>query len=118
MFKKSKHTNYLDMVPVRNVQEFSEDADRKITLMIPKFKSAWMTRWLIPPRRSKHFRIHLDETGSNVWRLIDGERSVGEICERVFQNRAETGQADDQSELRVTKFLSQLYKNRFVVFKA
>lgn len=117
MPKKRLHTNYLDMVPVRNVQEFTEDSSGKITLLIPKFKSAWMTRWLIPPRRSKHFRIHLDETGSNVWRLIDGQRNAGEICEQVFHNKSGTGQPGDQPELRLTKFLSHLYKNRFIVFR-
>lgn len=117
MFKKSKNTNYLDMVPVRNVQEFTEGADGKITLLIPKFKSAWMTRWLIPPRRSKHFRIHLDETGSETWRLIDGQRNAGEICERVFANKPGTDQPGDQPELRLTKFLSHLYKSRFIIFK-
>ncbi|MBN1145441.1 MAG: PqqD family protein [Bacteroidales bacterium] len=117
MFKKRQQTNYLDMVPVRNVKEFTEETDGKITLLIPKFKSTWMTRWLIPPRRSKHFRIHLDETGSSVWRLIDGKRNAGEICELVFQNKAETGQPVDEPELRLTKFLSHLYKSRFIVFK-
>lgn len=117
MFKKPKHANYLDMVPVRNVQEFTEDADRKITLLVPKFKSTWMTKWLISPRRSKHFRIHLDETGSETWRLIDGQRNAGEICELVFKNNPGIGQPGDQPELRLTKFLSHLYKSRFIIFR-
>jgi len=37
----------LDMIPVRNVKEFTREEDR-ITLLVPKFKSAWMIRWFIP----------------------------------------------------------------------
>ncbi len=117
MFKKRQHTNYLDMVPVRNILEFTEDPDGKITLLIPKFKSAWMTRWLIPPRRSKHFRIHLDATGSNVWRMIDGQRNAGEIYDLVFKNIQGEVNSNNQPELRLTKFLSHLYKNRFIGFR-
>lgn len=102
------------MIPVRNVQEFN-DQDGKITLHIPKFKNAWMRKYFIPERRSRHFRIHLDVLGSHVWRLIDGQRDTQEICEQLSQ----IGDLDQGSpvELRVTKFLSQLYKNRFIVFR-
>jgi hypothetical protein len=114
----SKHqTNYLDMIPARNVQEFTEDKTGQITLLIPKFKKAWMSKWLIPEKRSKHFRIHLDEQGSEIWRLIDGKKNAGEICDLLFQQKPEESNANSQFEIRVTKFMSQLYKNRFILFK-
>ena len=74
--------NFLDMIPVRNVKEFTREGE-KITLFIPKFKSEWMRKWFIPANRSKHFSIHLDEMGSKVWNLIDGETNTGEICNQV-----------------------------------
>jgi hypothetical protein len=115
MLKNKPQPNYLDMVPVRNVQEFTEE-EEKITLLIPKFKSAWLRKWLIPARRSKYFRIHLDTMGSNVWRLIDGHRNTAEICNLLKNNVNQDADTENQLELRVTNFLSQLYKNRFIVF--
>ncbi|HLO57184.1 MAG TPA: PqqD family protein [Bacteroidales bacterium] len=105
--------NFLDMVPVRNITEFTRDGD-EITLLLPKFKSAWMRKWLIPPRRSAHIKIHLDTMGSKVWDLIDGIRNTGEICERMNPGSAEPA---EPMEKRVTEFLRQLYKNRFILFK-
>jgi hypothetical protein len=102
------------MIPVRNVSEFSHEGV-KITLHVPKFKSWWMQKWLIPRRRSTHFRIHLDETGSRVWELIDGVRDTRSICGQLEEMNA--GQASENLELRITEFLRQLYKNRFILFK-
>ena len=104
------------MVPVRNVKEFSREGE-KITLLIPKFKNERFSNWFIPAKRSKHFSIHLDEMGSKVWDLIDGEMNTGEICNQL--SRTFTGEAnpDSPDELRVTEFLRQLYKNRFIIFK-
>ena len=108
--------NFLDMMPVRNVEEFTRESDR-ITLLIPKFKSKWMSEWFIPRRRSQNFRIHLDETGSKVWDLIDGKRNTGEICEILAASGMPSANQVSTPELRVTEFLRQLYRNRFILFK-
>lgn len=103
--------NYLDLIPVRMVEEFSQEGEI-IILLIPKFKSEWARRWFIPAKRSKYFRIHLDVMGSKVWELIDGNRNTGEICSIM-----EEGKPDDQLSLRITKFLTMLCKHQFVTFK-
>lgn len=107
-----KVQNYLNLIPVRMVEEFSKE-EEKITLLIPKFKSEWARKWLIPPRRSKYFRIHLDAMGSKVWELIDGKRNTGEICSIMGAGTPD----DEQLPLRITKFMTDLYKSRFVRFK-
>jgi hypothetical protein len=108
--------NFLDMIPVRNVKEFSREGDR-ITLLVPKFKTDWMRKWLIPAKRSSHFRIHLDETGSKVWDLIDGIRNTNEICTLLENSISHESGNTVSIELRITRFLRELYKNRFVVFR-
>lgn len=108
--------NFLDMIPVRNVKEYTNEGE-KITLHIPKFKSEWMSKWFIPANRSKYFSIHLDEMGSKVWNLIDGETNTGDLCNRLSEGLPEEDNAGTPVELRVTEFLRQLYKNRFIVFK-
>lgn len=105
------------MIPVRNVEEFTREGD-VYTLLIPKFKNQWMQKWLIPPRRSKHFRIHLDATGSRVWDLIDGRRDTASICNLLTDTMPDDPpESADQMALRVTEFLRRLYKNRFILFK-
>jgi len=116
MLLRKPKKNFLDMIPVRNITEFTREGD-KITLMIPKFKSEWMRKWLIPANRSKYFRIHLDETGSKVWLLIDGKKNTDEICNHLGNSGSDHIHEDDSVALRVTEFLRQLYKNRFIVFK-
>jgi hypothetical protein len=105
------------MIPVRNVGEFSQEGGR-ITLFIPRFRSQWMRKWLVPAKRSKHFRVHLDELGSKVWLMIDGERDTGEICNLMCHVLPGQEVSDDSNALRVTEFLRRLYKNRFIVFKS
>jgi hypothetical protein len=107
--------NFLDMIPIRNVKEYSQEGE-KVTLFIPKFKSDWMRKWFIPSNRSKVFSIHLDEMGSKVWNLIDGETNTGDLCGK-FRELLPEEDSESPVELRVTEFLRQLYKNRFIVFK-
>jgi hypothetical protein len=104
------------MIPVRNIGEFTQDGE-KITLLIPKFRSEWMLKWFIPVKRSKHIRIHLDETGSKVWSLIDGTRNTDEICVLLKDSISGQDKPDNPVEFRVTEFLRQLYKNRFILFR-
>lgn len=115
LLKRRQARNFLDMIPLRNVSEFTREGDR-ITLHIPKFKSRWMIKWFIPRRRSTHFRIHLDETGSKIWDLIDGNNDTREICRRMAEI-VNSEPARTNLELRITEFLRQLYKNRFIIFK-
>ncbi|MBN2814048.1 MAG: PqqD family protein [Bacteroidales bacterium] len=108
--------NFLEMVPVRHVQEFIREEER-ITLLIPKFKTEWMRKWLVPSRRSPSIRIHLDAMGSKVWELIDGQRNTAEICRMLKSRSPESQESDDEFAMRVTGFLRNLYKNRFIVFR-
>lgn len=116
MFKRKPLLNYLDMTPVRNVQDFIQD-DEKITLLIPKFRSRWMRDFMVPGNRSKFIRIHLDEAGSKVWQLIDGKRNVGEICTMLDGLPSREVHSNDTDQIRLTKFLSHLYRNRFIIFR-
>src|SRR5512145_3236947 len=113
---KNNTPNYLDMIPSQNVKEFEEE-EGKVTLLIPKFRKEWMRRWFIPARRSKHFRIHLDELGSEVWRHIDGKTNVHGICQHVSDYLQRNQQQEAHLEERVTTYFNQLYKNRFIFFR-
>jgi hypothetical protein len=113
---KKKLQNYLTMIPVHNVQEFNE-TEGKITLVIPKFKHSWIRKTLVPKRKSTHFRIHLDESGSHIWRLVNGQRTVEQICSELNQILISEGKTTETIEERVTIFMTDLYKKKFIVFE-
>jgi hypothetical protein len=116
MSAKKKPHNYLDMVPVRNVQEYTEE-EGKITLLIPKFKSEWMRKWLISRNRSKHIHARLDTLGSKVWRNIDGVNDVSTICQNVSEQIKSENKTEEQLDERIATFLTQLYKHRLIIFR-
>ncbi len=108
-----RHANYLEMTPIR-VHDHTLGDDGRVTLIVPKFKRAFLRKWLIPPRRSQDFHIHLDELGSATWLEINGTNKVKDICDRLTEK---FGEKIDPVERRVTKFLTLLYDQRYISFK-
>lgn len=96
---------------VRHSHQIEESG--QVCVIVPKFKNKWLIIFLVPQRKSPHFRIRLDELGSAVWLKIDGKRNVEEICNLLTE---ELGEKIHPAEERVTKFLSLLYKQGFVTF--
>ena len=82
--RKKNTENYLDFKPRRN-EIFNWSAqDRKVTLEIENkgFLNRVFQKLLKKPKISY---IHLDEMGSFIWPLIDGEKTVSEIGKAVEQ---------------------------------
>jgi hypothetical protein len=109
--KKESKINYLELIPERT-KEY-EIMDGKIVLLVPKFKNNFL-KSLIPKKKSQNIKISLDELGSEVWNLIDGNNKVLDIIEKLNELHEEKIQ---QAEERVTKFLTQLFHHKFVIFK-
>lgn len=59
-------------------------------------------------------KIQLDQMGSSVWQLIDGQRSVRDIATN-FQRRHQLD--NRESEISVTSFLKELGKRGLVAMK-
>jgi len=104
-----KKLNFLDATPIRVCQHQDEE-DGKISVIVPKFRNERFNNWFLG-RRPKNFLVRFDQTGSDVWRLIDGQRNVEEICSEFEKQNLE--EAVD----RITKFLSQLYEQRYITLK-
>lgn len=115
MADKQPQLNYFDQIPLRKFPSIVEN--EKITLLIPKFKKEWMQKWLIPPGKSKHISIRLDETGSRVWNLLDDQRNVHEICQLFIEMQQISKDEAENWELRIIQFLNELVKNGFIEFK-
>ena len=112
--KRNKKENFLDYVPVHSV-DFEEDQNKNIVLLIPRFKSKIAKKLFSFLARSEFIRISLDETGSTVWRLIDGKRSVFEITNELKHIKKDINQ--EKIYERVSLFISTLARNRFVKLK-
>lgn len=99
----------LDTVPVKSAAGFSQEAG--VVLLMPRyptFAGRIMGKLL---RRSTHIRVKLDELGSAVWKLIDGNRSIRQIGDEL---QASFGEAAAPVQARLAEFLEILLRNRFI----
>lgn len=106
--------NLLEVVPCRSEHITAEREGETIVLSFPRFKNAWIQRFLLPKGISKELHVCLEDHGTAVWELVDGKRTVREIIEKLadhFQN--EVGY-----ESRVSAYLFQLQKDGFIKWLA
>lgn len=112
--KKNKNENYLDKIPLKN-PEIKWETDEKgiVTLLIENkgFFNRAAQRLLKKPKVSQ---VHLDENGSFVWPLIDGQRDIAEIGRYVDEHFGE--KAHPLYE-RLSKFFQILESYNFISFK-
>jgi len=111
-----KKANALDLTPLRLLGHTLRE-DAKVSVMMPRFHS---TIWgpLLQPRTSRKFvPIKLDELGSATWLLIDGKRSVADICHELRERYPENPGLIQDLEERVSKFIFLLYDQRYITFR-
>jgi hypothetical protein len=115
LFRKNKYKNinYLELTPVPNYKYEVKDKGM-VDVLVPRFKNKYAEKIFIPKSKSPYIRANLDELGSEVWKLLNGENKVSFIVERLNEIFGEKIQPVNE---RLTKFLSQLYKNGFISFK-
>ena len=105
--------NYLDNKPVRNPEiNWTADEEGKVTLEIEnKGIANKIAQKLI--KKPKISYIHLDEMGSFIWPLIDGEKTVTDISVFVKEHFGE--KAEPLYE-RLAKFIKILESYKFISF--
>ncbi len=106
-------SNLLDIVPCRNSHVLTEREGDGIVLAFPRFKRAWMQRFLVPKGLSPLIHVRLEAHGTAVWETIDGCSTVREIIERLAIHFE--GAADYAT--RVATYLYQLEKDGFIFFQ-
>ena len=105
--------NALDLIPLPRCEWTCGD-DGRVTLVVPRFKQEWLLKLIRRLKRSETVKVHLDETGSRVWREIDGKRSIEEIGKSLDAKEDETVQ---QRYERLSAFMMILHRNQFVAFR-
>jgi hypothetical protein len=111
-----KNINSLDLVPIALVEhEILEN--NKVKLIIPRFSKFWLEKIFTGKKISRTFRISLDETGSQVWLLIDGVKNVADIVAQQEAIFASNNQKIDGIAERTSGFISRLYQEEYITFK-
>ncbi len=93
--------------------QWESDADGNVVLLKPKIQNQWLAKHLAPRLRNPVYRVHLDAVGSEVWKQCDGSRTVAEIVEHM---KATFGEDVEPVFERLTLFLAQLYRGRFIQY--
>ncbi len=112
--KNNTKENFLDKVPVRKSGiEWSTDDDGKVTLQMEnKGIANRIAQKLL--KKPKISYIHLDENGSFIWPLLDGEKTVYEIGQLVEEHFGE--KAHPLYE-RLSQYIKTLEKYGFAEIK-
>ena len=111
---KKGEENLAEMIPVRSEKlEWDADESGIVTLHIEnRGVMKRITQLLLKKPRVSH--IHLDEIGSYVWSLIDGERTVAEIA-APFE--AHFGERVHPTYARLGQYFSMLVSYGFISWK-
>ncbi len=114
--KKKEHIseNYLERIPLRKSGlEWTQDDDGKVTLNILNtgfFNKVAQKLFKKPPVTF----VHLDEQGSFLWPLIDGEKNIIALGEDV---KSKFGDAAEPLYPRLAKFFQILDSYGFIEWK-
>ncbi len=97
--------------PFRNCRfETSKDI---VTLFVETGKPSWLEKFFWGKNYHKDAKVDLDETGSFIWKLCDGNNSTKDIISRT---NATFGEKVEPVEERVVLFLEQMERNKFIRF--
>lgn len=111
---KNREINFLELIPVRSTKidwEVDENGLVKLIIWRNTILDKVVRKLFNTPKRTV---IDLDEQGSNVWKNIDGKRSVGELIEL---QRDKFGKSAEPALERLITFIRILKNNEFITFK-
>lgn len=111
--KKKQSENYLERVPVRGAFKWSADEENRVTLEIEN-KGIFNRIAQKLFGKPKISYVHLDETGSFVWPLIDGEKDIIEIGKLV---EAQFGEKANPLYERLASYFRTLDSYGFIEWK-
>ncbi len=111
--RKEKRDNYLDKKPVRADIPWDTDEKGNITLHVEN-KGVMNKIAQVVFKKPKVSYIHLDEMGSFIWPVLDGEKDVFEIGKAVKEH---FGDKAEPLYERLSKYIQILESYKFISFK-
>jgi hypothetical protein len=97
-------------VPHINENITTEKEGELSVITFPRFRSKFMQKYFVPKNKSAVIRIRLEEHGTAVWNLIDGNRTVADIINIL----AEHFDNEKNYEYRIITYIAQLQKQGFI----
>lgn len=115
--KKSKKEvldiNYLDLIPVR-AEELQWVTDRRDRIVLKVENTGLFNKIAQKVFNKPQFtKVHLDQQGTFIWPLIDGERTVADIAALV---KDEFGEAAEPLYPRIVKYFQIVESYHFIKF--
>ena len=109
--KEIDPTAFLPLVPERRYGSKTTQ-DGNVAVLVPRFKSAFIQKYLKP--KYPYMEAEFDEIGSASWNFIDGTKTVAQIADELTK---QFGDKVHPAEDRLGRFIYQLYRNKFIIFK-
>ncbi len=107
-----KEQNFLEMVPKISEKLTLTKKDDLITISFKR--TSFLDKFFnFLFKKSATVYIELDDIGTKVFELIDGNRNIGEICQLLEQDLGEKVSPVVQ---RTTQFMASLRRNGFIQF--
>lgn len=103
-----------NVVATRNV-EWEDGPEGGAVLLVPRFRKGPLAKWLQPKLKRPHIRVKLDEIGSFAWHMMDGSTPFHELVRAMKEHFGEKVEPADE---RLKKFMTLLYKEKFVRLEA
>ncbi len=106
----------LTLTPVKNIESSEITLDSGVVVIhYPVTMRPWMAKWMQrfkgPSPQTGSRKLQLDTLGTEVWRMIDGKRTVWDIVAAF----AKTHQLESrEAETAVTQFLRDLGKRGLI----
>ena len=111
---KKKSENYLDFIPMMNPRnDWSQDEDGIVTIhMVHRGFYATIAQKFFHTPRVSH--IKLDGYGSFLWKEMDGQRTVGQLAQRM---KEQFGDGAEPLYDRLVHSMQILHNNQFILFQ-
>ena len=114
MKKNKKFDNFLDAVPVKNPEiNFTKDDNGIVTLEIEN-KGLMNRVFQKLLKKPKITYIHMEELGSFVWQIIDGESDITALGKKVEEH---FGDKANPLYERLSQYIKILESYNFITFK-
>lgn len=111
---KNKALNLFDLIPTLSDRiQVETGEDKLLQLVFPRFRSVWLNRHLTPRGKSPDIHIKLEEHGSAVVQLIDGQHSVRDIALALSEHFGQ----EPGYEQRVAVFIEHLRRDGYISLK-
>jgi hypothetical protein len=109
----AKRKNALELVPVKSRRIGWVEDGGLIKLKI--YRNHWYDKIMHRVFKTPlEVTIDLDEIGSHVWRLIDGERTIADIGNKLQE---ELGEKVEPTYPRLIMFMRYLYNESFIYYR-